>query len=147
MSRCGSWAAALPPCCGGDPQKPNRAHIVNLLLLQSTIAWHLRIAQIFRHLERCTHHQVLHEEPAAGRRLVESEHMARWSLLGLSGLLQTRQAMAGAVRPAADQASKLEGMCKLLLRCSCPGSWRYQLQSMQRLRKSLTSHASMRQTS
>lgn len=49
-------------------------------------------AQIFRHLQACTHHQVLHEEPAAGRRVVESEHVARWRLLALSGTLQTRQA-------------------------------------------------------
>lgn len=46
--------------------------------------------QIFRHLDACTHHEVLHEDAAAGRRLVESEHVASWSLLVLRGTLKTR---------------------------------------------------------
>ena len=46
--------------------------------------------QIFKHLERCTHRRVLHEDAGGGRRTVESEHLARWQLWRLHGTLHTR---------------------------------------------------------
>ncbi|KAL4451221.1 hypothetical protein ABPG77_009293 [Micractinium sp. CCAP 211/92] len=45
--------------------------------------------QIFRHLEHCTHREVLQDD-GSGRLAVESEHLATWRLFGLHGHLRTR---------------------------------------------------------
>lgn len=45
--------------------------------------------QIFRHLEHCSHHQVLGDD-GNGRVIVESEHVATWRVFALHGHLRTR---------------------------------------------------------